>query len=58
VSERVEDIVGPEGHWVVVVKGRVVATSENLGEMLRLAEHYPPSDTLVTKILYSRSTFF
>lgn len=54
----VEDVTGPEGHWVVVVGGRVIATSDNLQEMLRLAEKHPSPDTLVTRILYPQASFF
>lgn len=54
----VEDVTGSEGHWVVVVGGRVIATSDNLQEMLRLAEKHPSPDTLVTRILYPQASFF
>jgi hypothetical protein len=55
---EVEDVTGPEGHWVVVVRGKVIATSDDLQEMLRLAERHPSADTLVTKVLYPQASFF
>jgi len=55
---EVEDVRGPEGHWVVVVRGEVIGTSDNLQEMLRLAEKHPSADTLVTKVLYPQASFF
>lgn len=54
----IDDISGPEGHWLVVVKGKVIANSSDLQEMLRLAEKYPEEDTLVTMVLYPRASFF
>ncbi len=57
-SLQVEDVVGPEGHWVVVVHGKVIATSADLQEMLRLAEKHPSGDSLVTKVLYPQASFF
>lgn len=53
-----EDVIGPEGHWVVVVHGEVIATSDDLQEMLKLAEKNPSADTLVTKILYPQASYF
>jgi hypothetical protein len=59
-SESIDlgEVSGPEGHWVVVVKGKVVATSEDAYEMLELAEKYPPEDVVVTKILYPGASFY
>ena len=56
-SLEVEEVVGPEGHWVVLVHGKVIATSDDLQEMLRLAEKHPSADTLVTKVLYPQASF-
>jgi len=42
----------------VVVRGDVVASSEDLRKMLELAEKYPPEDTVVTKILYPQASFY
>ena len=60
MSENVtiDDISGPEGQWLVVVKGRVIASSSELLDMLKLAEKYPEADTLVTMVLYPRASFF
>jgi len=60
VSKHIEvsDIVGPEGHWVVVVRGKVIATNQDLAKMLKLAEKYPSADTLVTRVLYPQASFF
>ena len=54
----VGDVIGPEGHWVVVVQGKIIATSDGLKKMLRLAEKYPSTDTLVTRVLYPQASFF
>ena len=54
----IDDISGPEGHWLVVVKGKVIASSSDVLEMLRLAEKYPEADTLVTMVLYPHASFF
>ncbi|OGS42561.1 MAG: hypothetical protein A3K67_06865 [Euryarchaeota archaeon RBG_16_62_10] len=54
----IDDISGPEGQWLVVVKGRVIASSSELLDMLKLAEKYPEADTLVTMVLYPRASFF
>ena len=60
VSKAIEvgEVVGPEGHWVVVVEGKVIATSSDLAKMLRLAEKYPAADTVVTRVLYPQASFF
>ena len=55
---EVGNVIGPEGHWVVVVRGKVIATSEDLQKMLKLAEKYPSPDTLVTRVLYPQASFF
>lgn len=54
----IDDISGPVGHWLVVVKGKVIASSLDLQEMLKLAEKYPEEDTLVTMVLYPGASFF
>ncbi len=53
-----EEVMGPEGYWVVVVRGKVIASSDDLKEMLRLAEKHPAAETLVTKVLYPQASFF
>jgi len=58
MTVKIGDITGPEGHWAVVVRGDVVASSEDLRKMLELAEKYPPEDTVVTKILYPQASFY
>lgn len=55
---KIGDVTGPEGQWLVVVKGKVVASSADVLEMLRLAEKYPEADTVVTRVLYPRASFF
>lgn len=55
---RIGDATGPEGQWLVVVKGKVIASSTDVLEMLRLAEKYPEADTVVTSVLYPRASFF
>ncbi len=51
-------VTGIAGQWVVVVQGKVVASSDDAGEMFRLAEKYPDEDTYVTKILYPGASFY
>jgi len=51
-------VTGIAGQWVVVVKDKVVASSDDAGEMFRLAEKYPDEDTYVTKILYPGASFY
>lgn len=52
------EVTGPEGRWVVVVKGKVIASSDDALEMFKLAEKYPESDTVVTRILYPQASFY
>lgn len=52
------DIEGIEGQWVVVHKGKVVASSDDGAEMLKLAGKYPADETVVSKILYSEASFY
>ena len=49
---------GIEGQWVVVHKGKVVGSSDDGGEMIRLASKYPPEETVVTKILFAEASFY
>ena len=49
---------GNEGQWVVVHNGKVVASSDNGGEMMRFAERYPPEEVVITKILYPGASFY
>jgi len=49
---------GLEGQWVVVHNGKVVAQSDDSGEMLRFAERYPSDEVVVTKILYPGASFY
>lgn len=49
---------GVEGQWVVVHNGKVVASSNNSGEMMRFAERYPEDEVIVTKILYPGASFY
>lgn len=54
----VEDVTGVEGHWIVVVKGKVVASSDDAREMFELAERYPRDDTVVTRVLHPQASFY
>jgi hypothetical protein len=58
VSVDLGTVSGPEGHWVVVVNGKVIASSEDACEMLKLAEKYHSEDVVVTKILYPNASYF
>jgi len=49
---------GEEGKWVVVHKGKVVASGDSSGDMLRVAERYPENEVVVTKILYPGASFY
>jgi hypothetical protein len=57
-SITIDDITGPEGHWIVVVKGKVVASSEDAKKMFKLAEKYPRDETIVTRVLFPQASFF
>ena len=52
------EVEGIEGQWVVVHKGKVVGSSDDGGEMIRLASRYPPEETVVTKILFAEASFY
>jgi len=52
------EVEGIEGRWVVVHKGKVVGSSEDGGEMVRLASKYPPEETVLTKILHAEASFY
>jgi len=52
------ELAGIEGRWVVVHKGKVVASSDDGREMLRLASKYPAEETVVTKILFAEASFY
>lgn len=58
VSIDMGTVTGIPGHWVLVVQGKVIASSEDAGEMCRLAEKYPEEDTYVTKILYPGASLY
>ncbi len=51
-------VTGIEGKWLVVVKGKVVASSDNPAEMLQCAEKFPPEDVTVTKVLFANASFY
>lgn len=52
------DVTGLEGKWILEVKGKIVASSDRVDEILRRAEKYPPEDTLVTKVLYPGASYY
>lgn len=52
------EVTGPEGHWLVVVRGEVVAHSDNVERMFTLAEKYPAKDTTVTRIPSPQASFY
>lgn len=49
---------GPPGKWVLVVRGEVIATNDDPEALFREAERFPKEETLVTKILYPRSSYY
>jgi len=53
-----DDVTGPEGQWTVVVKGKVIASSDDAQKMFELAEKYPKDDTVVTRVLYPQASFY
>lgn len=55
---KISEITGPEGQWLVVVKGKVIASSDDPLEMFKLAEKYPEDDTVVSRVLYPHASFF
>jgi hypothetical protein len=52
------EVEGIEGQWVVVHNGKVVGSSDDGGEMLKLASRYPSGETVVTKILFAEASFY
>lgn len=56
--ERGADVTGLEGKWLLEVKGKIVASSDRVDEILRRAEKYPPEDVMVTKVLYPGASFY
>ena len=44
------DITGIEGKWAVLVDDKIVAASDDLGEILERADEYPPGEAIVTKL--------
>jgi len=51
-SEKVVDVTGLEGKWILEVKGKIVASSDRVDEILRRAQEYPLKDVMVTKVPY------
>jgi hypothetical protein len=49
---------GDEGQWIVVVTGKVVASSEDARAMSEIAERYPREDTVVTRVLHPQASFY
>ncbi len=56
-SVEVEAIRGTEGKWVLVVDGRVVASSDSIKEVFRAAAEYLPERSVVTRILHGGASF-
>ena len=52
------DVTGLIGKWILEVDGKIVASSDRVDVVLRLAEKYPVEDTLVTKVLYPGASFY
>lgn len=57
-SVGAETVRGTEGEWVLVVNGRVVASSESAEEVFKEAMKYPPEEAMVTKILSGGASFY
>ncbi len=53
-----DDVTGNEGEWIVVVNGKVVASSEDARKMFELAEKYPRENTVVTRVLHPQASFY
>jgi len=51
-------VSGVPGQWVLVVKDKVVASSDDAYEICMLAEKYPEEDAYMTKILYPGASFY
>ncbi len=49
---------GVEGEWLVVVKNKVVASSDDAEEMFRVADKFPDEDVVVTKVLFAHASFY
>ncbi|MDI6708134.1 MAG: DUF5678 domain-containing protein [Candidatus Thermoplasmatota archaeon] len=55
---EVIEVSGEVGKWVVIVKNKVIASSDNLKEILEIAEKYPSEEVLITKIPYPGLSFY
>lgn len=51
-------VEGTEGEWVLMVGGKVVASSEDPEWIFNEAMKYPDAETLVTKILSAGASFY
>ncbi len=49
---------GLEGKWVLVVKDRVVLSSDDAKQVFIEAMKYPEAETVVTKILSPGASFY
>lgn len=60
MKEQMEviEVSGEVGKWVVMVKNKVIASSDNLKEILEIAEKYPSEEVLITKIPYPGLSFY
>ncbi|MGD9962487.1 MAG: DUF5678 domain-containing protein [Thermoplasmata archaeon] len=58
VAETLDDVTGNEGEWIVVVNGKVVASSQDVRKMFELAEKYPREGTVVTRVLHPQASFY
>lgn len=54
----IDDVTGTEGHWTVVVRGKVIASSDDAQKMFELAEKYPREETVVTRVLHPQASFY
>ncbi len=54
----IEDVTGTEGHWIVVVSGKVIASSADARKMFELAGKYPRDETVVTRVLHPQASFY
>lgn len=56
--EDLGEVRGFDGEWVVVVDGKVVASSDDEEEMFRFANKYSNENVIVTKVLSANASFY
>jgi len=56
--EDMGEVRGFDGEWIVVVDGKVVASSDDEEKMFRFANKYSNENVIVTKVLSANASFY